>query len=124
MSYKIAVSKDKKYIEVKSTGVMNNAVARQQNKEVQSLGFALNIDRFLVDVSESRYEEGIVGHYEFINNRKMPENQYNRYARIALLVHPDDDSHNFVETVSRNAGFDITIFRDRDAAVHHLTHDL
>ena len=124
MPYTIKVSKDNKFIETISIGAMNNAVARQQNLEAQALGFEHNIDRFLVDVTESRFEGSALDHYGFANESVMKAEQYNRYARVAILVHPEDDSHNFIETVSRNAGFDITIFRDRDAAVHHLTHDL
>ena len=124
MSYTISVSEDRKYIITISIGKLDNEIARQQNMEAQALGKQMGIDRFFVDMVESRYEGGPIAHYEFANSRKLSPDQYNRYARVAILVQEDDHSHDFVETVSRNAGFDITIFRDREEAIHHLTHDL
>jgi hypothetical protein len=41
-------------------------------------------------------------------------------VRVAVLVRPEDHSHDFAETVTKNAGQDITIFRDREAAINHL----
>jgi hypothetical protein len=40
---------------------------------------------------------------------------------VALLVDPEDHSHDFVETVGRNAGLNVTLFRDRDAAKQYLS---
>jgi hypothetical protein len=39
-----------------------------------------------------------------------------KYARIATLVNPDDHSHDFIETVARNAGLNVKIFTDPDQA--------
>jgi hypothetical protein len=124
MPYTITVSEDKKYIVTKSVGGVNNNTAKQQNIAAQAVGFEYNIDRFLVDLIESSYEGTILDQYEFTYRKTMTEDQYNRYARIAILVNPDDHSHDFIETVGRNAGFNITIFCDRDAAIQHLIHDL
>ena len=46
------------------------------------------------------------------------------FARVALLVSPGDHSHDFVETAARNAYLDVTLFRDKDAAVRHLLQGL
>ena len=124
MPYTITVSEDKKYIISKSIGGFTNEMARQQNIDGYALGLKLGIDRFLVDLIDSPYEGSAIDHYEFANTRTEEQEQYNRYSRVALLVHPDDHSHDFFETVSRNAGFDVTIFRDREAAIQHLIHDL
>jgi hypothetical protein len=124
MPYKITVSDDKKYIITKSIGGLNNDIAGQQNREAQALAMELGIDRFLVDMVESSYEGGPIEHYEFANTRDFTPDRYNRYARVAILVRPDDDSHDFFETVARNAGFDITIFRNREEAIQHLIGDM
>lgn len=41
-------------------------------------------------------------------------------ARVAILASPEDHSHDFVETATRNAGLDVTLFRDRGLAIRHL----
>ena len=43
-------------------------------------------------------------------------------AIVATLVSPDDHSHDFIETVSRNAGLNVTLFTDLDLAKQHLRH--
>jgi hypothetical protein len=50
----------------------------------------------------------------------MGELNLDRAARVAILVRPDDISHNFVETVSRNAGYNVRVFRERKAAIDWL----
>ena len=124
MPYTITVSDDKKYIISKSTGGFTNEMARQQNVDGYALGLKLGINRFLIDVVDSTYEGTPIDHYEFANTRTESQKQYSHYSRIAILVHPLDHSHDFFETVSRNAGFDVTIFRDREEAIQHLIHDL
>ncbi len=43
-----------------------------------------------------------------------------KYAHVAVLVSPDDHSHDFVEVVARNSGLNVTLFRDLAAAIKHL----
>ena len=43
-----------------------------------------------------------------------------RFACFAALVDPYEHTHDFFEAVARGAGFDFTLFRDRDLAVEHL----
>ena len=44
----------------------------------------------------------------------------NKYARVATLVSPDDHSHDFMETVARNAHLDVKTFTDPDQARRFL----
>lgn len=39
---------------------------------------------------------------------------------VALLVDPDDHSHDFIEIVARNSGHDFTLFRDHEQVINHL----
>jgi hypothetical protein len=76
--------------------------------------------RFLYDLRCSRNIESILTNYEFVH-RDMPPLDLDRWARVALLVSPDDHSHDFVETVSVNVGHAVRLFRDEAAAIHWLT---
>jgi hypothetical protein len=44
----------------------------------------------------------------------------NQKARTAMLVSPNDHSHDFIEALFRDSGADVTLFHDRDLAVWHL----
>lgn len=71
-------------------------------------------------MTESRNVDTISRIYEFAyEDMKTPEG-IDKNARVALLVSPEDHSHDFVETVARNTGMDVTLFRDREAAINHL----
>lgn len=124
MHYTFSVSEDGNYVVSTMHGELTNENAKQHNIETHNLGKSMGIDRFLVDAVDCRYVQTPVQHYEFINSNEPMVEIMNRKARVAILVHPDDQSHDFFETVARNAGHDLTIFRDRESAIHHLIHDL
>ena len=50
----------------------------------------------------------------------MGDLNFARSAHVAILVSPDDRSHDFIETVNRNAGYNVRVFRDADAAISWL----
>lgn len=116
------VSPDSKYIIQKVVGDINSGLALKYNHESHALGRKLGIRRYLVDLTESRNTESVLGNYEFAYD-KMPASGVDLDAIVALLVDPDDHSHDFVETVSRNAGLNVSLFRYRDAAIQHLVNE-
>jgi hypothetical protein len=116
------VSPDGKYIIQKVVGDINSGLALKYNHESHALGRKLGIRRYLVDLTESRNTESVLGNYEFAYD-KMPASGVDLDAIVALLVDPNDHSHDFVETVSRNAGLNVSLFRYRDAAIQHLVNE-
>jgi hypothetical protein len=123
MEYSITPSEDGSYIVIKVEGNITRKEAMQQNREAHALGKQLGINRYLVDVTEARNVEPPIENYEFAYNDMHRDEKLDITARIAALVDPDDHSHDFVETVSRNAGFDMRLFRDRDEALRYLQAD-
>jgi len=120
MSYTIKPSEDGKYIVLKHWGELTSALAMERNLEAHALGAELGITRYLVDGTESRNVDTVTKTYKFAyEDIKIPPG-INQNARIAMLVSPEDHSHDFVETVTRNAGQDVTLFRDREKAIDHL----
>lgn len=115
----ITPSDDGKYIIINVVGDMTGQSAIQQNLEAHSLGFKLGISRYLVDVTESKNTSSISENYKFAHS-DMPNAEISRTACVAILADPKDHSHDFIETLSRNAGFNTTIFRNRELAVQHL----
>ena len=92
----------------------------KQNLEAHTLGDELGISRYLVDATEAVNVDSTLENYSFAYTDMQTPTGINKTAVVALLVSPDDHSHDFIETVSRNAGLNVTIFRDRELAIHHL----
>ena len=123
MSYSVKPSEDGKYIILKHWGEIDRKLTTQRNLEAHALGAELGITRHLVDLTEAKHVDTVINTYEFAykDMRLLPG--INKDARVAVLVSPEDHSHDFVETVTRNAGQNVTLFRDRDAAIQHLLKD-
>lgn len=117
------VSPDGKYIIQKIVGEINAELALDFNRETHAIGRRLGIGHYLVDATECRNTDSPIDDYNFAYSDMPDDPSVDRFAVVALLVDPKDHSHDFVETVCRNAGLDVTIFRDRDAAVRHLAGD-
>lgn len=120
MASKNTISEDKKYIIQKITGVINRKLSMEYNIESHILGKEVGINRYLVDITEAINQESSFEQYEFAYDDMKKQSVIDRSARVAVLVHPDDHSHDFIETVAKNSGLDVTIFRDRNQAVEHL----
>lgn len=119
MSYSITPSEDGKYIIIKVVGDMTGQSAIEQNLEAHSLGLKLGISRYLVDVTELKNTSSISENYKFAHN-DMQNAEISRTACVVILTEPQDHSHDFIETLSRNAGFNTTIFKNRELAIQHL----
>ena len=126
MEISISVSEDKKYIFITTKGEIpsgNPTVLMQPLIEAHELAMKLGIRNILVDVTQARNSLGVFGSYDIVNNKISQEPAVDRYIRVALLVSPDDHSHDFTEIVARNAGFNFTLYRDRAQALASLTQD-
>lgn len=120
MPYSITVSEDGKYIVAKHVGSLTGDQVIQRTREAHALGEKLGINRHLMDVSEARNVDTVTNNFEFAYQNIVRSQGINMTARVAVLVSPDDHSHDFVETVTRNAGQNVTFFRDRESAIRHL----
>lgn len=123
MSYTIRPAASRSYIVLKIKGDLTSEMALRQDLEAHFLGKKLGISRYLVDATESRNVDSVSNNYDFAFKDIMISPDIDKNARVALLVSPEDNSHDFVETVARNAGLDVTLFRDRDLAIRHLLRD-
>ena len=120
MTYSITASDDKKYIIVKVIGNISRLLAIQYNLEAHALGKELGIDRFLLDFTECRNTDTVLRNYKYVYD-DMKNPGINQSARTAMLVSPNDHSHDFIEALFRDARIDVTLFYDRDLALWHLT---
>ncbi len=120
MSYKITVSGDKKYIVTKHWGNLTSELVMKRTQEAHALGDKLGITLHLMDVTEAKNIDTAMKSYEFAYKDLGEFPGINMNVRVAVLASPDDHSHDFIETVTRNAGQDVTLFRDPESAIQHL----
>ena len=120
MSYTLYPSEDRKYIVLKHWGEMNREVGMTRVMEAHKLGAEIGIGRYLVDLTEAiNLDAASESYFYAYEDLKIPP-EIRGNTRVAMLVSPDDHSHDFVETVLRNTGHDVTLFRDRELAIKHL----
>ena len=123
MEYTITPSGDGKYIILKVKGNITRQSAMQMNMEAHAVGKSMGIKRYLVDVTEARNVDTDTSTYAFAHLDMRSVEGIDRTARVATLVSPGDHTHDFVETVSMNAGLDVVFFTDLEAAKRYLLGD-
>ena len=126
MEISMTVVEDEKYILLVGKGEIRSGdpnVLLQPLIKAHELAKKLGIRKLLVDVTEARNALRISDNYEIVTQTIAQEPVIDRYMQVALLVSPDDHSHDFTETVARNAGFNFTLYRDRTQAIAALLKD-
>jgi hypothetical protein len=116
----IGRSEGGRYIVQKVVGEMTRQAAMKYNLQAHAKGRELGINRYLVDLTEARNTETGLGNYEFAYRDMKETPGIDRRAKVAVLVAPGDHSHDFIETLARNTGLDVTLFTDREEAIAHL----
>ena len=123
MSYTITPAKDGDYILVEVHGPVTHEIGIKWTLEAHALGKKLGIRKHLVDVTDAVNEDSTVDQYRFANSGLTEHESFDRYSRIAVLVDPQDHSHDFIETVCRNVGLNFRLFRSRNEAMAFLECD-
>lgn len=119
MNYEVKVSESGKYIIVRISTDMTRAIAEQSGLEATHLGKKHNINLFFYDLRNSVNRETVNANYIFAK-QEVQKIEPDYANKIAMLVAPNDKSHDFVETVLRNAGHNVLIFHDEEKALSWL----
>jgi hypothetical protein len=123
MSYKIAISENGNFIICEVTGQFTVEVAKQFTIELDRVSRATGIKRFMTDVRNAPNVSNVFQNYNFVNT-DMTELELQKDVRSAILVTATDKSHDFVETASRNAGYNVRVFDDEETAAAWLSEAL
>jgi hypothetical protein len=118
MSYTIEPSSDGKYVIVTQTGDITAETAAESKHASNELGRTLGINCYLIDVTEARNTERVLGNVHLAQEDAPLAIESG--VRYAVLVKPGDHSHDFVVAFARTQGIDTTLFDDRSEAVEHL----
>jgi hypothetical protein len=120
MNYTITLSPDGAYIILKVVGDINRTLALKINLAAHQLGSEVGVNKYLMDLTESKNLETIADQYSFAYGDMHETPQIDRFAVVAMLTAPDDRSHDFIEVVANNAGLNVTLFSDREQAIEYL----
>jgi hypothetical protein len=119
MKYAISLSEDGKHIRIRVfeaiTGDMEREFAANAIEEARRHG----LRKFLVDVRGTSNVAATLEQFT-LGHKDMDEFALDRSSRIAILADAADRSHDFIETVFLNAGFDCRLFSTEDAALKWL----
>ncbi len=119
MDFDISVAKGNTHIIVNVNAPMTVELGRRCGAEATVLGKETGIDRYLFDLRGSPNVDGSTRNYEFAT-RNMAEFGWARKARSALLTDPGDQSHDFITRLMENAGYNVKMFDDEQAAIDWL----
>ena len=119
MHYTVIPSDDGKYVIVSVTGEVTTETAREYTVAANERASEWKLRNFLIDLRDAVNTQSTLTNYEYAYE-EMPKQNLSTTARVALLVAPEDHSHDFIELVSRNAGYNVRLFRNADQAVAWL----
>jgi len=119
MCYELSLSPGNKYVICRVKGPTTAELAREFGQKTDVFAREHNVQARLVDVRDSRNVEPIPRNYDFAY-KEMPHLGIDQNSRIAILVTPDDQSHDFPIIVMKNAGYNIEKFTDERLAIDWL----
>lgn len=116
MAFTITVSPDRAFLIVTVTGSLEAEEGLRFVSESRARAAELGVNRVLLDVTGAVNTDTTLNSYDFAYRHAPLKSGPRGLLRVAALALPDDHSHDFVVLASRNAGLDITLFRNRAAA--------
>lgn len=119
MTFTVEFAQDGRYVIIRMMGNITTARMRKATKAAHDKGVEAGINNFLFDMRNGRNVESVAANYQYAYH-DMRNLDFSRSARAALLTAPDDRSHDFMETLCRNAGYNVRVFTDLTDAVAWL----
>jgi len=121
------VAKEGGYIICELNGGIDRAGTQVFIKSIFELGSQTGISLIVVDARNARnamgpFENHFVMYKDMQSAVKKQQSSTSK-LKIAVLVDPEDKSHDFVETLAYNAGYRFKLFQDEQAALTWLHAD-
>ena len=120
IDYSISVSEDGIYVIMKINGEIRGDVTLRPAIEANELARDVGVAGILADLTEARRKRSVTQALVYVREVVVKEPRISRNIKYAMLVSPDDHSHDFIETAAINAGLIVQLFRIRDQANKYL----
>lgn len=122
MKFNISLAESGKYVRCTVFEPVTSEFALEFGKAAVEASQQHGISRQFYDVRAVRNVNSVYHNYDFAYKDMVNlELEFNN--RAAILVDPADRSHDFVEVVSRNAGYNVRVFVDEVQAITWLEED-
>ncbi|MCZ7557209.1 MAG: STAS/SEC14 domain-containing protein [Bacteroidia bacterium] len=119
MHYHMDIPDHGTYVRVIVTGNITREFAGRYSVASKALADQHGLKRFLFDLRGARNVESTIQNYQYAYT-DMPRFELDRLSRAAIIRDVDDHSHDFIELVARNAGYNVRIFVSEDTAIAWL----
>ena len=118
MEHEISLSDSGRHVRIRMLKPITRMLSQQCGQDVADMANQLTkgeLHGFLFDVRGVQNVSGVISNYMTVH-KDLARFPIFRSVRSAILVDPADNTHDFLETVGRNAGYGFRIFRkDREA---------
>ena len=120
ISYELNVMEDRSWMYVRVYDPVTRVLALDLLKDAVEQAKKHGAYNFLIDARGVPSMKSTIEDYDIVNYR-LPELGFERRSKGAVIVDPDDRSHDFFETCTINAGYNWRIFTDADLASQWLS---
>ena len=108
-----------KYFRINAKVDVTTEIARSWLSELANYSRESGVHNYFFDVRNVKNISNVTDNYNFAHHDVSSLN-IEKTGRHAILVSPDDHSHDFIETSMLNAGYNVKIFHDEDQAINWL----
>lgn len=122
MAIEISIAESGHYQIVRVTEPITAELSRELARLTEEFAVKTGVQGRLFDVRESINVSAFSNIYDMAY-KDLDELGIERATKAAIFVSPEDSSHDFVELVLRNAGFNARKFTDEAAAIAWLEED-
>ena len=119
MACRISVIEDQGFVILEYNGDIKRNEALKDFLKAYETGREKGIKKFLINLNDSKNADTAVNTYQFAYE-DLGNPAFDKTITVALLVSPDNRTHDFSETVLINSGLNARLFRDYKKAVKYL----
>jgi hypothetical protein len=120
MKYTVKPLPEDNLILITIRGEITSGDILQVHAKLHELARDLGIKRILIDLRKCRNIDSEIHKYGLSYTFLTERRNADRTSKVAIVVDKDDNSHNFIGALERNAGLRVVLFRDMDEAESYL----
>lgn len=121
MKFEVELSDDGTHVRIRVFTPITEELTREFTAAAIGLANQHGILKYLVDVRRAKNISSTISQYQ-MGYEDLAKVSFSRKSMIAVVYRAGDTSHNFVETVMANAGFNCKLFEEDDAAALKWLH--
>jgi hypothetical protein len=119
MPYEINMTEGQAWLHVRVHEPITKALALDLLKDTVEQATKHGVSNLLIDVRSAPSVKTTIDDFDIANYR-LQELAFERSFKFAIVVDPEDKTHDFFETCTMNAGYNCRLFSDTDCAAQWL----